>query len=226
MVVVRSRPHPRAESFNRSALQIRMQGVGGPSPSSVRFSSNTWIPQSNMPRYDSPDSKGHCRTQSHRGWVRIARTAFRTLDLGKEPRTVGLHNLYSVLITPTEVPRESNTATPTIQMLVSSPPPALPLLSIAARNFHQHSDNLNPPNVGRLVPWILPTFGSPENLVLTTTLTNPNPEMVPDPHGKSTLPSSHLPLLSLGGGHWGAYIYVPKGLYVTQSAGRHSPHWS
>ena len=71
-------------------------------------------------------------------------------------------------------------------------PPALPLHSIAARNFHQHLNNLNHPNVGRLVPWILPTFGSPENLVLTSTLTNPNPEMVPDPHGKCTLPSSHL----------------------------------
>ena len=118
-------------------------------------------------------------------------------------------NLYSVLITPTKVPRESSTATLTIQLLVSSsrsPPPALPLLSIAARNFHQHLDNLNHPTVGRLVRWILPTFGSPQNLVLTTTLTNPKPEMVPDPHGKSTLPSSHLPLLSLGEGHWGAYI--------------------
>ena len=40
-------------------------------------------------------------------WARIGSTAFRTLELEREPRTFGCSNLYPVLITPTKVPRES-----------------------------------------------------------------------------------------------------------------------
>ena len=123
----------------------------GPSAPSVTFNSNTWIEQSNKSRYDSPAPWGIIAALQE-AQPCLQGQLFGLLIWRWNLELVDCSNLYSVLITPTEVPLESSTATITIQMLVSSVPPAPPLLSIAARNFHQHLDNLDHPNVGRLVP--------------------------------------------------------------------------
>ena len=53
---------------------------------SVTSHSNTWIALSNKSKYDSPAPQGgHCSTAGSS--ARLARTAFRTLDLEKEPGT-------------------------------------------------------------------------------------------------------------------------------------------
>ena len=121
------------------------QGVGSPSAHLLQLLSstlNTWISQSNMPRYHSPDSKGYSRATEYQ--ARIARSAFRNLDLEREPGTFGCCNctMYQLPNQGSEGVQHRYPYYPSVGQSSSRwpPPQALPLLSIAARNFHQHLD--------------------------------------------------------------------------------------